>query len=559
MTTVALAVASVLASCTGSSGPVPPSTAPPGSSASPSAPAPHPSQPNVVVLLSDDQAFRIFDRSLMPNVFGQLVDKGVNFTRAYVNVSQCCPSRASILTGLYSHDTGVDSNTVPLDGRLPLRPVFPTALREAGYTTGLFGKYLNSEPCAPQPGWDRWVCGTPNTEVNPELNIDGQRLSFKGYTADILASRAVDFIHAAEAKNQPFFVYYAPKDPHLPANDPRDKRPVPPYEPPSLNADPQPASKPAWTRLPPLDARNLGKAQNWHTLMTRQIPPLDAAMGTILRAIGRQSNETLVIFMSDNGFMYGEHRMTSKNEPYEESVRVPMVIRFPQVLPEDQAFSSSALLSNVDLAPTIMDAAGIPWKADGTSLLPLVGRKSATVRDGLLIEWCQAGHTKPCQSEKKAEELNVLAIPNYWELETERYAYVEYATGERELYDLVSDPYEMTNLASDPAHASLVARLHAQLAALRAPPQTPDTTIATGPTGTVTTGKVTFVFFSQSRTTGFRCKLTGPGHSGWTPCDHGWIPYRDLKPGAYTFTVQAIDAAGHPDPTPASRDFTLAA
>jgi N-acetylglucosamine-6-sulfatase len=204
-------------------------------------------RPNILVLLSDDQAFHLFDRQLMPNVFSQLVDQGVDFGRAYVNVSQCCPSRSSILTGLYSHNTGVDSNTVALDGRSPARPTMAVALHDAGYRTMLAGKYLNSEPCNPQPGWDQWVCGTKNTEVDPQLNVNGEDIQYRGYTADILADFAVDFLKADADPGHPFFIYYAPKDPHLPANDDReDSLEVPPYQPPSYDAIPDPASRPAW-------------------------------------------------------------------------------------------------------------------------------------------------------------------------------------------------------------------------------------------------------------------------------------------------------------------------
>lgn len=554
--TAVVLLASLATTCTGSS----PGQGPSGSPSNGSPSVSHGGRPNVVVLLSDDQAFRIFDRSLMPNVFGQLVDRGAEFTRAYVNVSQCCPSRSSILTGLYAHDTGVDSNTTPLDGQTPIRPVFARALQDHGYRTGLFGKYLNSEPCTPQPGWDRWVC-SQDTEVHPTLNIDGQVVHSTGFTADVLARKAVNFIQVQKGAGRPFFVYYSPKDPHLPANDPRDKRPVPPYQPPSYNADPNPGSKPAWTRLPPLDGPKLKKIQNWHEKMTRQIPPLDKAMGTILSALGDQADNTLVIFMSDNGFMYGEHRLTSKNQPYEESVRVPMVIRYPRVLPAARHFASTALVSNVDLAPTIMDAVGIPWEADGLSLLPLLSGAEQKVRDGLLVEWCQAGHEQPCQAEARGEELNVFQLPAYWALETDRYVLVEYATGEAELYDLVADPYEMTNLASSPGASSLQRRLSDQLAALRAPPATPGTTIVSGPSGSSAGPESSFVFFSQARTTTFRCRLDGPGGTAgqWTACDPGTVDYPGLAKGDYTFTVVATDDRGHADPTPGIRRFTITA
>jgi hypothetical protein len=188
----------------------------------------------------------------------------------------------------------------------------------------------------------------------------------------------------------------------------------------------------------------------------------------------------------------------------------------------------------------------------------LLERRESKVRDGLLLEWCQGGNSQTCQSEKRGEELNLFQLPSYWELQTDRHAFIVYATGERELYDLSADPFEMTNLAGRPDLARLIERLGTQLDALRAPPPTPSTTIATGPPGDVAKDRVTFVFFSQARTTGFGCRLTGPGHSGgWTDCDEGWTPYRNLAPGAYTFSVRAVDAAGAMDPTPASRAFRV--
>jgi N-acetylglucosamine-6-sulfatase len=558
------AIAVLAAGCTGSGqGPGASSGGPSGTPPGPSSSFPAGSgstRPNVLILLSDDQASRLFTRDLMPNVFSRVVDGGVNFTRAYVNVSQCCPSRSSILTGLSAHNSGVDSNTVTLDGQNPVRPVFPLAMQSAGYRTGLFGKYLNSEPCRPRPGWDVWVCATGGTEVDPPLNENGRNSQAKGYTVDILARKAVSFIDDP-GSGRPFFVYYAPKSPHLPADDNRDKRPVLPNSPPSFNANPNPLSRPAWTRLPPLPADKVRTIQNWNAKMTRQIPPLDTAIGTILDAADRRGADTLVIFMSDNGFMYGEHRLTSKNQPYEESVRVPLAIRYPPALEPGNHFESAALVSNVDLAATVMDAASIPFESDGASLLPIVSRSADRVHDAVLIEWCQAGNRDPCQAAGRAEELNRFELPPYWGIETERYVYVEYATGEAELYDLSTDPYEMTNLAGVAWQRLLRQDLATQLAALRAPPDAPGTTIVTGPRGNVSGASgVGFVFFSQARTTTFRCRLQGPSPKAKSlPCDSGRIDYQSLARGDYVFTVKAVDARGHADPTPASRRFSITA
>jgi N-acetylglucosamine-6-sulfatase len=510
-------------------------------------------RPNVLILLSDDQAFRLFTPDLMPRTFSQLVDQGVDFTRNYVNDSECCPSRATIMTGLYSHDTGVDSNFRPLDGTTPARPTFVQALHEAGYRTMLDGKYLNSESCAPQPGWDQWICGKDQqmTEVNPILTVAGHTGVVHGYTADILADHAIDFIRANADPNHPFFVYYTPRDPHLPANDPRAaSMRIPPYRPPSYNAPIGP-NAPRWTQLPPLGPKKIKAVDDEHTKMAQQLPPLDADIGRILSALGNRANDTLVIYMSDNGFMYGEHRMTDKTQPYEESVRVPLVLRWPAILPPSRHFVSNALTENIDLAPTIMDAAGISWAADGTSLLPLLAGTTTHVHDGVLTEWCQAG-LGPCP------HFSTGLAPPYWGLETERYAYVEYSTGERELYDLQADPYELRNLSGDPAEAGIMRQLSAQLAALRTPRSPPDTTIAVGPTAS--SGSVSFDYFSQSRETGFECMLAGPGQAAaWKACDGGRASFRGLGGGTYTFQVRARGAAGTLDPTPASRTFTLPA
>jgi hypothetical protein len=291
--------------------------------------------------------------------------------------------------------------------------------------------------------------------------------------------------------------------------------------------------------------------------MTRQIPPLDDAIGTILDAVERRSDQTMVIFMSDNGFLYGEHGLTDKNVPYEESVRVPLAIRYPALLPASGHVESDALVSNVDVAPTIMDAAEIPWEADGVSLLPIVRGERASLRTGLLVEWCEAGNDTPCRSSEDAALVRI-KLPAYVAIETERHVYIRYATKEKELYDLREDPFQMTNLASDPGSKSLVAQLDSRLTTLMAEPTRPGTTIASGPVGTISGRTATFTFFSQSRTSSLQCVLSGPGHhEGWEPCQGGTISYDRLSQGSYVFTVRATAGDGAMDRTPARREFSV--
>ena len=509
-------------------------------------------KPNILVLVIDDQSFHLFNRQLMPHLFADVIDQGVNLTRAYVNLSLCCPSRSSILTGLYAHDSGVQSNSDPLDGTTPLRVGFPRVLQSLSYRTMLAGKYLNSEPCSPQPGWTQWVCGTNTSEMDPSLNINGTVQKFQGPTSEILAKDVIQFMNADTNPAHPFFVYYAPKDPHLPANDTRGRNlNIPFYNPPTYDQQVNPQTKPQWAQIPPRDSATIAKTMRNYEHMAQQIPPLDGDIHSMLNALGPRASNTLVIYISDNGFLYGEHRMTEKTQPYEESIRVPMAIRYPKLLPAAQHFTSNALVENVDIAPTIMQLVGVPWGADGRSLVPLVERQTTSVRDAALVEWCAAG-ARMCHTIRGAGK-----PPPFWGAITERYAYISYNTGEKELYDLQRDPFEQTNLAADPANHALVAQMDATLNTLKAAPP-PETTIALGPSGNVPAGTVSFAFFSQDRKTGFRCSLSGPAQKGAeAQCDGGTISYPGLARGSYTFSVRAVASNSQTDPTPAKRTFSI--
>lgn len=513
--------------------------------------------PNFLILLSDDQSFRIFDRALMPRVFGDLVDRGVNFTRAYVNVPLCCPSRVTLLTGLRAGHTGVDTNSTKLEREGgPARPTFVRALYESGYRTMLAGKYLNSETCAPREGWDRWACIRGGGQIDPTINDDGRRARHQGYTTDLLADRVVKFISDARADARPFFALYSPNSPHEPANDPRaQSMPITINNPPSYDAQPDPASLPQWVRADPFNDTVHTEARSAYERMARQLPLLDSNIGRILDALGPDAENTFVLFMSDNGYLYGEHRLGGKSgSPYEESVRVPFVIRYPGIPQGGRAFTSGTLVGNADVAATIMEIAGIPWSADGRSLVPILNGGAPRVRDDLLLEWCTV-NKQACVEERENR-----TAPVYRGVVTERYSYIEYETGEAELYDLSSDPFQLRNLAVQSSHASLRRQLSARIAALAGEPATPETTIASGPQDVRVRNSAEFEFFSPALSTTFRCMLEGPGRaSEWAPCDGGRVRYEKLKPGTYRFRVHAVDERSAADPTPAERAFEVAA
>jgi N-acetylglucosamine-6-sulfatase len=568
--TAALAVISLLfASCTNTASvDLTPSRRPPPTGSTGTLPVPPTrgtaeGKPNFLILLTDDQAVHLFNRQLQPVTFGELVDKGVNFTRAYDNVSLCCPARASILTGLESHNTGVQTNTDPLDGQNPIRPNVVQALQAAGYRTMLDGKYLNSESCDPQPGWDQWICGSEHhvevpgafLQVDPVIEVNGKSTKFHGLQTDILAKFAIDFMKENDDPKHPFFILWSTHQPHKPGGDPRfAKLPVPQYRPPSydrVQTDP-----PKWMQIPPLNQHRQAYIRNLLVDMTQAVPGIDLAVKDILEALGSRADNTFVLFMTDNGYLYGEHRLFAKTAPYQEALRVPFVIRYPKLIPEDRPFTSDALVGVTDIAPTLMDLAGIPWTAtDGKSLVPLLERKATSIRTGWLHEHCEADQNDTgCTNPRLAK-----AYPPLWGIVTERYSYIQYSDGEEELYDLQTDPYELTNLANVSQYQGLVQQLAGQLAQLQAPPPAPETTIVVGPPPDVANANpVGFTFFSQARTTTFQCRLTGPGQSGqWSACDSGIMRFDGLSPGDYTFAVQAIDSAGHRDPTPANRTFTI--
>jgi arylsulfatase A-like enzyme len=513
------------------------------------------SRPNILLLVSDDQAWSDFSRQLMPSVFADVVDQGMLFKRAYVNTSLCCPSRSQILTGLFEHHTGVDENTIPLD-----RPTFPEMLHDIGYRTMLAGKYLNSWPCDPRPEFDRWACtSTPPQSsyslVDPFIEEDGSWTQFDGYQPDILANQVVDFIHSTPS-DQPFFAMYTPTSPHLPADDPRyDSMPVTPPHGPAFDQNTLTTSSPLYARRPPLTPDDIASSDLRYTKMAHAVRSLDDAMGRILSSLGDRTRDTLVIYLSDNGFLYGEHRRFGKTDAYEPSVRVPMVIRFPALLDPTDASTSQALVSNVDIAPTIAELLHRPWGADGRSLVPLMTDATKSVRSAVLIEHCRgvSEGTPPCSGlsffghQTRASGFDGVV--------TSRYKFVRYDDGSRELFDLGKDPNELANLIGAPGSRAIVSDLKAQLAMLLAPRI--DTTIVSGPS--LDGSRVArFRYFSPSRFSTYRCRLTRDGSpEPWHACDGQSDAMGGLADGTYTFEVAGTDEFGQVDPTPASRTFTV--
>lgn len=417
--------------------------------------------PDVILVVTDDQ--RWDSLWAMPVVSERIATRGVTFPEAFVVNPLCCPSRASILTGLYSHSTLVYRQSPPF-GRFEWfddASTLATWLDGAGYATGLFGKYLDGYQHAAltgyvPPGWDRWVAFVRSAPLGYALTVDGEVVRPSGHSTEVLAAEAVRFVGEAEG---PLFVVFAPASPHAPATPSREDAAafgdLEPARPPSFD-EADVTDKPAWVQeLPRLSQTQRDQVDELRRDEFRSLLGVDRAVGRILdalRAEGRLAN-ALVIYTSDNGLLHGEHRWTKKEAPYEEAIRVPLVLRWDEAgWPRGSRLDALAL--NVDLAPTIAEAAGVATpRAEGLSLLPVLADVGAPWRADFLIEHLEG--TNP--------------VPTYCAVRSERWKLVRYATGEEELYDLLHDPFELGSLAADPSMRPVRDRLRERLRELCAP------------------------------------------------------------------------------------------
>ena len=419
------------------------------------APAPK-DLPSFVIINSDDQRWDTL--KYMPIVKKELADHGVTFTDAVVTNPVCCPSRASTLTGTYSHTNKVWDNK-GADGGF-------RAFNDAGtiatylnldYETALFGKYLNNYFAAARRGyipfgWDKWVAFDREGYANYRLNIDGTVQTYKEgpgtYSTTVLADQIVDYIGSTEG---PLMIYFAPATPHYPAvaeeQDEDLYANLPNWRPRSYNEE-DVSDKPDWVqRIPKIGGAFQGKVDEFRRDQLRSLVSLDRAVGRIveaLRATGRLEN-TMIVFTSDNGMAWGEHRYTGKNVAWEESIRVPMVVRYDAML-GGRPRTDDSLVANIDLTPTMVDLAGTKApRADGESMVPLFLDANADWRDAILIE-----HWASLRTER---------IPSYCAIRTADEKYIDYYWGKDEFYDLAKDPFEMDNQIDNPKYRGDLARL----------------------------------------------------------------------------------------------------
>lgn len=400
-----------------------------------------PTRPDIVLIVTDDQ--RINTLKWMPTVWDKIVGKGKRFKNAIVPTSTCCPSRASLLTGLYAHNTKVWSNGRGwnrfVDAGMEARTV-AVWLRSAGYRTGLIGKYLNAYggTLAP-PGWTSWHAfqGTNGAYYNYRLRHGDGGFTDHGsdpsdYSTDVLRRLSLRYIRNTPS-TKPFFLYLAPFAPHYPwAPAPRHRylpAPVGPFNPPSLNEE-NVSDKPPWIQ-------QLGFVDESYIHTTRvgqyrSLRAVDDALHAIMEVQRQRSRlrNTLFIIMSDNGDMWGEHRARGKFVPYASATRVPLAIRWLGHVP--QGVVDGRLALNLDVPATIAAVAGATHGAiDGLSLLSSLKRLGSVIESREAVRGGSNG-------------TNVFR-PAYCGWRTRRYLFVRYANGLSELYDYARDPYELRN------------------------------------------------------------------------------------------------------------------
>ncbi len=431
---------------------------------------------NIVVILTDDQSFDSLpsDPPALPWLQSQIRDRDghwLSFPNAFIQTPLCCPSRATILSGRYSRNTNVYTND---DGALfDETQTIATWLHDAGYFTGLIGKYLNRYPFGRgpyiPPGWDRWV-GKRNTAASTTYSNFGfvdQGVPFQTsdavatYATDLFADHAVDFLRTAP-DDRPFFLYFATSAPHPPWTPP--PRHAGAFSGESVPVSPgvderNVSDKPAWVRnLRPVDAVERARLLADRRHEAEALLAVDDAVERIVGQLEADGDldRTVIFFLTDNGFSFGQHRIRGKRCPYEECVRTPFAARVPGA----EAKDVPGLISNVDLAPTIAAIAGVrPGQpVDGRSFAhALLGERWKSPA-GVFLEWAGDGEIPPWQA-----------------VRTSDFAYIESADGTVELYDITgaigpADPFELRSRSADPRYRAIVRRLSALLRALRSRP-----------------------------------------------------------------------------------------
>jgi N-acetylglucosamine-6-sulfatase len=451
-------------------------------------------QPNMIFVLADDLDFASAQK--MPQIRSLLIEEGISLERAFVSHPVCCPSRTTILTGLYVHNHDVRTNLPPDGGFQKFlsegheENTIALGLQRGGYRTAFFGKYLNGygeeDPTHVPPGWDEWHGKLDEQKLyDYRINENGEIVSYGNETedffTDVLSNQATNFVRraASDPQGRPFFAYVAPTAPHAPAT-PAERHEgafaneaVPSL--PSFDEEDVSDKPPPIGNAQPLSEEDVSNIDAYYRQRLESMLAVDEMIDSLvqeLEAAGELEN-TFILFTSDNGWFQGEHRVRSgKNRPYEESARVPLFVRGPGV---PTGSKTDGLTLNTDFAPTFADLAAVDFRADGRSLVPLLsGEEPTSWRSAVLLERLpieRGGGGGKARGKGKTGPGGVPQGPSggspaFEAVRTEVHKYIEYDGGEKELYDLQADPYEVENVY-ETVDPSLLEDLKAKLEALK--------------------------------------------------------------------------------------------
>jgi N-acetylglucosamine-6-sulfatase len=439
-----------------------------------------PERPNIVVVMTDDQDAASAER--MEQVQALLADEGVTFEHAYVSLPLCCPSRATFLTGRYAHNHGVRLAELE-PGRAEYREIaarlgaetLPVWLRDAGYATGLVGKYVNGYGAYDRrevpAGWDDWYSPVGDDSLygfsDFTLNEEGELRRYQSsYQTDVLTRKAAGFVRR-RAGERPFFLFVAYVAPHKAHSElgecvggaqpaPRDLGALADQAAPRGSSfdEADVSDKPRFVReQPAIDPDVAEEIDRLYRCRAESLLAVDEGVAAITEALEEagELEETVIVFTSDNGLLLGQHRLVqSKFFPYEEALRVPLIVRGAGGEPGS---SASAPILNVDLAPTILELTGADAGValDGISILPAIAGEELPERD-LLFEGYFSNESTGGRTERY-----------YAGLRRGDLTYVEYRSGERELYDLAEDPDQLENVAGSAETEALERELSARL------------------------------------------------------------------------------------------------
>jgi N-acetylglucosamine-6-sulfatase len=444
-------------------------------------------RPNVVFVLTDDLSMNLLP--FMPHVLA-MQHAGLTFNDYFVTDSLCCPSRASILTGNFPHDTGILDNFGPHGGfpefyrRHEAKRTFAIHLQRAGYLTALMGKYLNGYMNSPDgqhvrrvpanyvpPGWSEWdAAGWGYPEFDYRLNED-RRVKWFGkrpsdYLTDVISRRGTDFINRAVRTRKPFFLElstFAPHRPYVPA--PRNCHDYAGLTAPEQgNFDVVPTNAPRWLAgRAPLTGAEIQSINSVFKSRAQAVEAVDEMIGRLEHTLARDgiAKNTYVVFSSDNGLHTGEYRlMPGKMTAFDTDIHVPLVVVGPGV---PAGATTDALASNIDLAKTFAAIGRTGMDGDGHSLLSVFhGRTPGDWRNAILVE--HHGRTLSPQ-DPDYQTATSGDPPTYQAMRTKSFLYVEYGDGGREFYDLRTDPLELDNVVDELSQATR-SQLHSELAAI---------------------------------------------------------------------------------------------